>query len=51
MRRHAHLLDHLAAGRADEAAAVERETWQSLDHLVELSPDPTAPTPAEEHPA
>lgn len=50
VRRHAHLLDHLLAGRGEEAAAVERETWHSLDHLVELA-DPESPTtPTEEHP-
>ncbi|KQT89596.1 GntR family transcriptional regulator [Marmoricola sp. Leaf446] len=46
--RHARLLDHLAAGRADDAAAVERETWRCLDHLVDLTPDPAT---TEEHPA
>ncbi len=40
VERHARLIDHLAAGRHDEAAAVERETWQSLDHLVDLTPEP-----------
>lgn len=40
--RHARLIDHLAAGRAEQAAAVERETWQSLDHLVDLTPEPIA---------
>ncbi len=51
--RHAHLIDHLAAGRVDAAAAVERETWQSLDHLVDLAPDPSPadPTPTEREPA
>ena len=43
---HDELVAHCAAGRAEEAEAVELRTWQALGHLIHL--DPPAPDTPED---